>query len=129
MNQQAHPVHVATQALPERSDQLSANVYEPAGGEEYIVEIPVAGVRPDEIVIEATVSTITVRIEPRQQQDDSGRSYLKREHSLQPMSRVFEFPMDIDTDNVRGTLENGILRIRARKAIAARRRLIRVEQQ
>jgi HSP20 family molecular chaperone IbpA len=44
------------------------------------------------------------------------------------MSRVFEFPTELDTDNVRATLENGMLRIRVPKAAAARRRVIRVGQ-
>jgi HSP20 family protein len=128
MNQQAAAAGQQRPALPERPDQLSADVYEPVGGDEYVIEIPVAGVTPEEISIEAMVGTITVRIEPRQQEDDSSRKYLQREHTLQPMSRVFEFPMDIDTDNVRARIENGILRVHAPKAIAARRRVIRVEQ-
>jgi HSP20 family protein len=128
MNQQAAEAGQQRPALPERPDQLSADVYEPAGGEEYVIEVPVAGVRHEEISIEATVGTITVRVEPRQQEDDVGRKYLQREHLVQPMARVFEFPMDIDTDNVHARIENGILRIHARKAIAARRRVIQIEQ-
>jgi HSP20 family protein len=128
MNQQAAEAGQQRPALPERPDQLSADVYEPAGGEEYVIEVPVAGVRPEEISIEATVGTITVRVEPRQQEDDVGRKYLQREHLVQPMARVFEFPRDIDTDNVHARIENGILRIHARKAIAARRRVIQIEQ-
>jgi len=44
------------------------------------------------------------------------------------MSRIFEFPMELDTDNVRATLEYGILKIRAPKAVAGKRRVIRLEQ-
>jgi HSP20 family molecular chaperone IbpA len=43
-------------------------------------------------------------------------------------SRVFEFPMDLDTDHVRAELKQGVLRIEAPKAIAGKRRVIRVEQ-
>jgi HSP20 family molecular chaperone IbpA len=45
------------------------------------------------------------------------------------MSRVFEFPMDIDTDNVKASLDKGILKIRVPKAAAGKRRVIRVGQQ
>jgi len=108
--------------------QLRANVYETPGGDSYVIEIPVPGVKPDEISIEVTVDTVTVRTEPRQQQDESERKYVKREHSVESMSRVFEFPRELDTDNVRATLEIGILKVRVRKAIAARPKVIGVEQ-
>jgi len=115
-------------SVTDPTTQLRANVYETPGGDSYVIEIPVPGVKPDEISIEVTVDTVTVRTEPRQQQDESERTYVQREHSVESMSRVFEFPRELDTDNVRATLENGILRVRVRKAIAARPKVIRVEQ-
>jgi len=115
-------------SVTDPTTQLRANVYETPGGDSYVIEIPVPGVKPDEISIEVTVDTVTVRTEPRQQQDESERKYLQREHSVESMSRVFEFPRELDTDNVRATLENGILKVRVRKAIAARPKVIRVEQ-
>lgn len=106
---------------------LPSNVYETPGGEEYVIEVPVPGIKPDEIVIEVTVGTVTVSIEPKPE-DETGRKYFQREQSLRPMSRIFEFPMDLDTDNVRATLENGMLKIHVPKAIAARRKVIRIGQ-
>lgn len=38
-------------ALP--PPRLTADIYETAGGDAYMIEIPVAGLKPDEIVIEA----------------------------------------------------------------------------
>jgi len=115
-------------SVTDPTTQLRANVYETPGGDSYVIEIPVPGVKPDEISIEVTVDTVTVRTEPRQQQDESERTYVQREHSVESMSRVFEFPRELDTDNVRATLENGILKVRVRKAIAARPKAIRVDQ-
>src|ERR1700674_1676856 len=53
----------------------TADVYEPAGGEAYIIEMHVPGVRPEEIAIEAPPDTLRVTTEPQQPQD-SGRRYL-----------------------------------------------------
>jgi HSP20 family protein len=122
MNQEV-PV---TRLLPAATSPLKADVYETAGGETYVIEIPVPGLKPDEICIEASVDSVTVHARP--QQADDGRKYLQREHSIEPMSRIFEFAMDLDTDNVRAALESGILKIRAPKAVAARPRVIRVGQ-
>ena len=115
-------------SVTDPTTQPRANVYETPGGDSYVIEIPVPGVKPDEISIEVTVDTVTVRTEPRQQQDESERKYVQREHSVESMSRVFEFPRELDTDNVRATLENGILKVRVRKAIAARPKVITVDQ-
>jgi HSP20 family protein len=105
---------------------LQADVYETPGGEAYVLEIAVPGLESSEIVLEADVSTLVVRTEPRQGEGDSGRKYLQRERPSGPMSRVFEFPVDIDTDNIQATLENGVLRVRVPKAAAGRRKVIRI---
>lgn len=54
--------------------------------------------------------------EPQQAEPDSGRKYIQREQPVRPLSRLFAFPADIDTDNVRTMLENGILKIHVPKA-------------
>ena len=122
MTQDLHPM------APEATSRLRANVYETAGGETYVLEIPVPGLTQDEIVIEVEPDTITVRTEPQQAEAEAGRHYLQREQVTEPMSRIFEFPTEIDTDNVRASMENGMLKIRVPKAAAARRRVIRVGQ-
>lgn len=109
---------------PEETAELPSNIYETPGGEAYVIEIPVAGFRRDEILIEATVGSVTVTTRPRESKP--GQKYLRREHARPSVSRVFEFPMDVDTDNVRATLENGMLTIEVPKAAAARRRVIRL---
>ncbi len=113
---------------PGNNAQLVADIYETAGGEAYVLEIPVPGLKPEEIVIEADAYSLTVSTDPERAAPDSGRKYIQREQSARPMSRLFEFPVEIDTDNVQAGLENGILKIRVPKAAAARRRVIRVGQ-
>ena len=106
--------------------RATANVYETPGGEAYVIELPVAGLTRQEIVVEVDVGTITVRTEPGRTEEEDGRTYFVREHLVEPMARVFEFPADIDTDNVRVKLEQGMLRIRAPKAAAGRPRTVKV---
>jgi HSP20 family protein len=104
-------------SVTDPASTLKANVYDEPGGDAYVVEVPVPGIRAEDIVIEVSVETITVKTR-----------YSQREQTLRSLSRVFEFPMALDTDNVRATLEHGVLRIRAPKAIAGRQRVIRVGQ-
>lgn len=113
-------------ALP--PPRLTADIYETVDGDGYVIEIPVAGRKPDEIIIDASSESLRVATKPQQDQAQSDRRYLQREQALEPMSRVFEFPVEIDTDQVRATLENGVLKIEVPKAAAGRRRVILVEQ-
>ena len=107
-------------ALP--SARLTADIYESAGVEAYVIEIRVPGFKPDEIVIEVDTYSLTVSTEPQQAEPGSGRRYIQREQPVRPLSRLFEFPGEIDTDNVRTTLENGILKIHVPKAAVCRRK-------
>jgi HSP20 family molecular chaperone IbpA len=109
----------------------TADMYEPAGGEEYVIEIHVPGVKPEDIVIEARpeglrVSTNAPQDEKSAQDEKSGRKYILREQEIRRWSRLFEFPMEIDTDRVRAELENGILKIHAPKALSNPPKIIRV---
>ena len=124
MTQELRPTMVP--ALPPA--RLTADIYETAGGEAYVIEIPVPGLKPDEIVIAVDTYSLTVSTEPQQAEPDSGRRYLQREQPVRPLSRLFEFPGEIDTDNVRTTLETGILKIHVPKAAVGRRKVIRVGQ-
>ncbi len=106
--------------------RLTADLLESADGDAYVIRVPLPGRQPDEITIEATANTLTVSTQPRQDQQETGRRYLRREHAVGSMSRIFEFPADIDTDNVKATLEHGMLEIRVPKAAAAQRKVIQV---
>jgi HSP20 family protein len=113
-------------ALP--PPRLTADIYETVGGEAYMIEIPVPGLKPDEIVIDVTSDNLTVSTSPQQAEFESNRRYIQREQPAGSMSRVFEFPEEIDTDHVQATLENGILKIHAPKAATGRHKVIRLRQ-
>src|SRR5258708_36270699 len=71
----------------------TADLYEPAGGEEYIIEMHVPGLESEEIVVEATPESVRVSTEP-QKPEESGRTYIRREQATRPWSRVFAFSME-----------------------------------
>ena len=129
-----HRGQTTTPALPDAHrpalppPRVTADIYETPGGEAFIMEIPVPGLSADEIVIEATTDTMTVKTEPKQAEQDSERRYIQQEQAVKPMSRLFELPVDIDTDNIGVTLKNGVLRLHVPKAAAAKPKVIRVKK-
>ena len=127
MAEQWHPFQTMVRpALP--PPRLTADVYETAGGEAYVLEIPVSGLSAEDITIDANADSVTVAIRRQPDQAGSARRYLLREQPERPASRVFQFPTEIDTDDIRATLQAGILRIDVPKAAASRPRVIRVNQ-
>ena len=105
---------------------LLADIYESPGGDAYVIEIPVPGLKPDEIVLEADTYSLAVTTAPAQTEPKSGRRYIQREYPLRPMSRRFDFPVEIDTGNVQATLERGIVQIYVPKAAQGKHKIIRV---
>jgi HSP20 family protein len=118
------PARPMPPALP--PPRLTADIYETPGGEAFVIEIPLPGLKPEEIVIDATSDSLTVSTRPQPADSDAGRRYLQREQSLQPQSRLFEFPEEIDTDRVEAHLERGVLKVYAPKAVEGRRKVIRI---
>jgi HSP20 family protein len=114
-------------ALP--PPRLTADVYETVDGDAYVVEIPVPGLEATEIVIEATPDMLTVSTRPAERESEAERRYLQHEHQQVPMSRVFEFPSEIDPDTISANLEAGMLKIRVPKAVASRPKVIKLQKQ
>jgi HSP20 family protein len=114
-----------TPALP--PPHLNADIYETVDGDAYILEIPVPGLQASELTIEATPDILTVSTHPAEQNGEINRRYLWQEQARGPMSRVFEFPVEIDPDNISANLEAGMLKIRVPKAAASRRKVIKVQ--
>lgn len=106
----------------------AADVYEPAGGEEYVIEMHVPGLKPEEIVVEATPDGLRVSTHPHQE-ENSDRMYLQREQENRAWSRLLDFPMEIDPDKVQAKLEAGILRINAPKALSSPTHVIQIKEQ
>jgi HSP20 family protein len=109
--------------------RLAADVYETVDGDAYAVEIPVPGLDASAITIEATPDQLTVSTHPTEPASHSDRKYLQQEQQQGPMSRVFEFPSEIDPDHISANLEAGMLKIHAPKAAATRPRVIKLQKQ
>jgi HSP20 family protein len=114
-------------ALP--PPRLTADIYETVDGDAYILEIPVPGLEAGEITVEATPEMVTVTTHPTQRDTSAQRRYLQHEQHQGPMSRVFEFPVEIEPDSISANLEAGMLKLRVPKAVAARPKVIKLQKQ
>jgi HSP20 family protein len=127
-----HPLRAALARLAEQSTRLveesvtrsdgfellkagqpyPANLYETP--EEYLVEIAIAGIRPDDVHITADAHSVTVRgAQIQADRPAAPGQYVLRERYTRELDRTLQLPGYIDPTRLSATAEYGVLRIRA----------------
>ena len=77
----------------------------------YVVRASMPGMKPQDIVIEATADELTVRGEVKQEETVKQAAYLRKELRYGKLERTFEMPLAIDPARVEATFEHGIVTI------------------
>lgn len=90
-----------------------------------VAELEVPGVTPDQIDISVVGGELSLHIQ-RSDSVQEGVTYHRRERPVGTVNRVLRLPADIDGDNVRAELKDGVLTITLPKAQEAQPRKIRV---
>lgn len=89
-------------------------------------EIEVPGVRPDDVQVDVTADTLTIRAK-RTIEHPQGSNVLRAERTSASFERSLTLPAEIDTGGVEATLREGVLRIVLPKAEHSRPRRIEVK--
>jgi HSP20 family molecular chaperone IbpA len=105
---------------------LVADIYETSDGQ-YVIQIPVPGLKWDAIDMKIDPYSITVSTEPTQAEVDADRKYVIREIPIRPLTRTFDFSFEIDREKVKVTLNHGMLLICVPKPVTGKRK-VPVEQ-
>ncbi|MFA4999205.1 MAG: Hsp20/alpha crystallin family protein [Parcubacteria group bacterium] len=111
--------------LPEESEgQLTIDVYQT--DDDIVVESTVAGVEPNDIDIDITSESVTIRGERRRGSEVSDENYLYQECYWGKFSRSIILPQEIDPDKAKAEFKNGVLRIRLPKIAKGKTRKLKV---
>jgi HSP20 family protein len=100
---------------------LVADIYETSDGQ-YVISIPVPGLRWDAIDMKIDRYSITVSTEPKTEADGD-QKYIIREIPIRPLTRTFNFPFEIDREKVKATLDHGMLLICVPKHVSGKRKV------
>lgn len=92
----------------------------------YHLQADVPGMGPDEIEINATQDTVTISGEVKPQTNAEQDGWIRQERRTGKFSRSFTLPVQIDSNKVDATFENGVLHLVLPKAEAVRPRTIKV---
>jgi HSP20 family protein len=102
---------------------LVADIYETSARDAYMIQVAVPGLKAEEIDINVDTYSITVSTQPERTEADPKRRYIVREVPLRPLVRTFNFPVEIDKDKVKATLNHGMLLLCVPKAESRKRRV------
>jgi HSP20 family protein len=112
--------------LQEESEgQLTIDVYQT--DEEIVIESTVAGVDPDNIDIDISSESVTIRGERRREEEVVEDNYLYQECYWGKFSRSIILPQEIDPDKAKADFKNGILKIKLPKISKGRTRKLKVK--
>lgn len=112
--------------LEEESEgQLTIDVYQT--DDDIIIESTVAGVEPDDLDIDISSESVTIRGERRRSNEVSEENYLYQECYWGKFSRSIILPQEIDPDKAKAEFKNGVLRVRLPKIAKGKMRKLKVK--
>jgi HSP20 family protein len=94
---------------------------------EIIIQSTVAGVLPEDLEINITAESVTIRGKREREEKVEAKDYLYQECFWGSFSRSIILPQEIDPDRAVATLKNGVLTIRLPKVDRQKAKKIKVK--
>ena len=109
----------------EEEAQLSVDVYQSTS--EIVIKAMVSGVKPEDLDVQITRDSVTIRGERREERTVSEEDYLHKELYWGAFSRMVPLPEEIDVDEAEAIEKNGMLILHLPKLDKNRQARIRVK--
>lgn len=91
--------------------------------ESFEVEVAAPGMQKSDFSVTLEGNTLTISSVKKNQYNDSGDSYTRREFSYQSFQRSFELPRDVvDENHIEAKYDNGLLKLIIPKSESARKK-------
>ena len=88
----------------------SVDVFE--AGRELVIKAELAGIKRDDIKIELSGNTLTIKGEKRDEEKVEGKDYYRVEQTFGSFCRTFELPEGANLEKVKANYKDGLLEIR-----------------
>lgn len=102
----------------------AADLYET--DKELVVELEVPGFDEEELALEVSDHTLTVKGERLQEQEEKEKTFYLHERLEKHFERSFTLPVDADLEKVEASFGSGILKVHVPKLEAAKPRKIEI---
>lgn len=115
----------APEAEYEEEGRLTIDVYETEN--EIVIKSTIAGVEPEDLDINITSDSVTVRGKRQKDEEVSTEDYFYQECYWGAFSRSVILPTEIDADKADATIKNGVLTIRLPKLSKTQQKKLKVK--
>ena len=95
--------------------------------EEVILQADLPGYAKDDIEISITERSVTIKSSTEFHPVEQKGNFYRRETDKSTFSRIVGLPSTVDTDNVKASLENGVLELTLPKTSTTKRRTIKLD--
>jgi HSP20 family protein len=92
----------------------------------YVVEAALPGLKPEDVEITLENNVLTIKGQTRRESEDKNRNYHRVERSFGSFQRTIGLPSTVKGDQIKASLNNGILRLDIPKAEEVKPRRINV---
>lgn len=76
-----------------------------------VVEMPLAGVKPEDVEINVEDNVLTAKGETKEEKEEKKRNYWRKEIRRGAFERVVTLPVEVKADKAAAECENGMLKI------------------
>jgi len=104
---------------------LALDMYET--DEAVVVEAPIPGVKPEEIDVQITGGTLTIKGERREEKKEEKASYVYQERSYGSFCRSVTLPTEVDVDKAEAEFEHGVLTLTLPKSEVVKPKSIKIK--
>jgi HSP20 family protein len=94
---------------------------------EYVISAELPGVKREEIEVHFERGILTLSGEKKSDHKKEGKDYFRFESSYGKFVRKIRLPEDVDSEKMSANFENGVLRIRVKKAESAKPKAIPID--
>jgi len=112
-------------ATKDEEGTLTVDVFEE--GDYIVVQSTVAGVKEDDLEINITNESVTIRGERERKEEVKEKDYFYQELFWGSFSRSIILPQEVDPDNSTATMKNGILTVKMPKMERSRAKKLKVK--
>ncbi len=82
-----------------------------ATDKEYVISVEVPGVKEEDVQVEISGNTMTIRGEKKQEKEEKEKSYYRMERSYGSFQRVLSLPEDADSEGITAAFKKGVLSV------------------
>ena len=94
---------------------------------EVVVQAALPGVKPEDVDIQISGDTLTIRGETKHEEEENKRDYYRQESWYGSFARSVTLPVQVNADGADAVFENGVLKLTIPKAEEAKPKTIKVK--